>query len=82
VSDTALAFRVFGDATGLHDRLERERSKMTPPVFLPAGSGLVPHPGDRPSRARAATPRPWRIPIAAGVWGGMGKAPPHPAGAV
>lgn len=67
VADTVLTARIFTDTAGLHERLERERSRMTHQVFLLAESGAMPDVGDRRSRARAATARAWMIHIAASL---------------
>ena len=73
----ALLEQVMGDTTGIHERLERERSKMTHQVFLLAEGGAMPDEAERRSRARAATARAWMTHVGASleaVWA------PAPAG--
>lgn len=59
--------QVLGDTAGIHERLERERSKMTHQVFLLAESGAMPDETERRSRARAATARAWMTHIGASL---------------
>jgi hypothetical protein len=66
-ADSQLTRQVFADVPGLHERLEREKSKMTHQVFLLAESGLMPDEADRRSRARAATAQAWMTHIAASL---------------
>ncbi len=77
MTDGALFARVMEDDIGIHERLERERSKMTHQVFLLAESGAMPDESERRSWARAATARAWMTHIGASIepaW------PPAPAG--
>lgn len=55
------------DDAGLHERLERERSRITHAMFLMAESGMLPDVRERRSQSRAATARAWMTHIAAGV---------------
>lgn len=59
--------QVMGDTQGIHERLERERSKMTHQVFLLAESGAMPDETERRSRARAATARAWMTHVGASL---------------
>jgi hypothetical protein len=59
--------RVLTDEVGLHERLERERSRITHAMFLMAESGMLPDVRERRSQSRAATARAWMTHIAAGV---------------
>ena len=71
----ALLARVMQDDVGIHERLERERSKMTHQVFLLGESGAVPDEAERRSWARAATARAWMTQIAASIEPAWPQAP-------
>lgn len=80
MTDAALLEQVMQDEAGIHERLERERSKMTHEVFLLAESGAMLDETERRFRARAATARAWMTHIGASiepVWprapGGLGE---------
>jgi hypothetical protein len=71
----ALLARVMEDDVGIHERLERERSRMTHQVFLLAESGAMPDETERRSRARAATARAWMTHIGASIEPAWPQAP-------
>ncbi len=71
----ALLARVMDDDVGIHERLERERSKMTHQVFLLAESGAMPDETERRSWARAATARAWMTHIGASIEPAWPQAP-------
>lgn len=67
MTEGALLTQVMADEPGIHERLERERSKMTHEVFLLAESGGMPDERERRTRARAATARAWMTHIGASL---------------